>query len=83
MWNFNSFTYFILYSISASGELGLLEMVSEPDIERCASEEAGPQGGWVVRSLVGWRARWPPRRVDREIPTLVGEWNEAFFISRL
>ena len=29
-------------TISSSGGLGLLRMVSEPDIKRCASEEAEP-----------------------------------------
>ena len=29
-------------TISANGGLGLLQMVSEPDIGRCASEDAGP-----------------------------------------
>ena len=33
------------WTISASGELGLLQMVSESDIEQCTSEYAGPQGG--------------------------------------
>ena len=32
-------------TISVSGGLGLLQMVSEPETERCASENAGPQGG--------------------------------------
>ena len=30
-------------------------MVSEPDIERCASEDVGPQEGWIVRFHIGWR----------------------------
>ena len=50
-------------TIFASGGLGLLQMVSEPDIERCSSEEAefrrrctrddvpartlGPKWGWI------------------------------------
>ena len=33
------------WTIFASGGLGLLQMVSEPDIGRYASENAGPQGG--------------------------------------
>ena len=32
-------------TISASGGLGLLQMVSEPDTGRYASEDVGPQGG--------------------------------------
>ena len=41
--------------ISVSGGLGLLQMVLEPDAGRCASKDANPQGGWIVRSHVGWR----------------------------
>ena len=33
----------------------MLQMVLEPDTERCATEDAGPQGGWIVRSHFGWR----------------------------
>ena len=49
--------------ISTSGGLGLglLQMVSELDIGRCASEDAGPQGGWIVSSHIGWRG-------ERHIP---------------
>ena len=36
-------------SISASGELGLLQIVSESDTEQCASEEAEPQKGVDTR----------------------------------
>ena len=32
-------------TISASGELRLLQMVSEPNTGRCASEDAGPPKG--------------------------------------
>ena len=32
-------------TISASGGLGLLQMVSEPDIGQCASEDAEPRRG--------------------------------------
>ena len=42
-------------TISASSGLGLLQMVSEPDIGRCVSENAGPEGEWIVRSYIGWR----------------------------
>ena len=42
-------------TISNSGGFGLLQMVLEPDTERCASEDAGPQGRWIVRSYIGWR----------------------------
>ena len=30
-------------------------MVSEPSIGQCANEDAGLQGGWIVRSHIGWR----------------------------
>ena len=33
------------WTISASGGLEILQMVSEPDTERCASEDAGPPKG--------------------------------------
>ena len=36
--------------IPTSGGLRLLQMVSEPDTGRCASKDAGPQGGWMVSS---------------------------------
>ena len=41
-------------TIFASGGFGLLQMVWKLGIERCASEDAG-QGGWIVRSHIGWR----------------------------
>ena len=41
-------------TIFANGGLGLLQMVSEPDIKQCVSEGADPQGGWIVRSHVDW-----------------------------
>ena len=57
-------------TISVRGGLGLLQIVSEPDTGRCASEDAGPQrgwtlgdvlartlspeGGWIVRSHIEW-----------------------------
>ena len=41
-------------TISSSG-LGLLQMVSELDTEQCSSEDAGLQGGWIVRSHIDWR----------------------------
>ena len=41
-------------TISTSGELGLLQMVSVTNIEQCASEEVGPQGRWIVRSYIDW-----------------------------
>ena len=48
-------------TIFASGGLELLQMESKPDIGRCASEEAGPPRGWIVRSHIGWRG-------ERNIP---------------
>ena len=42
-------------TISASSGLGLLQMVLEPDTGQCASEDAGPPRGWIVRSHIGWR----------------------------
>ena len=42
-------------TISASGELELLQMVLEPDTERCASKDVGPQRRWIVKSHIGWR----------------------------
>ena len=38
-----------------SGRFGLLQMVSEPDTQRCASKDVGPLKGWIVRSHVGWK----------------------------
>ena len=31
-------------TVSVSGGLGLLQMVSEPDTEQCVSEDVGPKG---------------------------------------
>ena len=58
-------------TVSASGGLRLLQMVSKPGSGRCTSEEAEPrsgvdkrqcanedagfQRGWIVRSHIGWR----------------------------
>ena len=36
-----------LRTISASGGLGLLQMVSEPDIEQYANEKADLERGWT------------------------------------
>ena len=35
----------------------LLQMVSELDTGRCASEDSGPQGGWTVRSHIEWKGK--------------------------
>ena len=59
------------WTISASGGLGLLPMVSEldtgwcaskdagppreVDTGWCASKDAGPQRRWIVRSHISWR----------------------------
>ena len=66
------------WTISASGGLGLLQMVSEPDIRRCISEEAkpqkgidtrqcaskdaGPRRGWIGESNIDWRRERVPTR---------------------
>ena len=51
-------------TISANRSLGLLQMVSEPDTEQCASKDARPLRGWIVRSHLGWRG-------ERRIPIRV------------
>ena len=48
-------------TISASGGLRLLQMVSELGTEQCASKDAWPPRGWIVRSHIGWRG-------ERSIP---------------
>ena len=48
------------WTISASGELRLLQIVLELDTGPCASEDAGPPwwgGGWIVRFHIGWRRK--------------------------
>ena len=45
------------WTISASGGLGLLQMVSEPDTGCCASKGVRHQEGWIVRSHIGWRGK--------------------------
>ena len=42
-------------TVFVSGGLGLLQMVLEPDTGLCASEDNGPQEGWIVRSHIDWR----------------------------
>ena len=39
-------------TISASGRLELLQMVSEQDTGWCASEDAGPYGGWIEGNVL-------------------------------
>ena len=56
----------------------LLQMVSESDSGRCASENAGLEWGLIVKSYIGWRGkrkknectqgRWPQMGVDYKIP---------------
>jgi len=45
------------WTISTSRELELLQMLSEPDTGRCASEDTGPPRGRIVKSHVGWRGK--------------------------
>ena len=40
-------------TISASSELGLLQMVSEPDTRRCANKEAPKGGGLLDPTSIG------------------------------
>ena len=49
-------------TISASGGFGLLQIVSEPNTGRCASEEAEPKGGG--HEVVCQLGRWSQRGVD-------------------
>ena len=42
-------------TIFASSGLELLQMVSEPDTRLCATEDARPLRGWIVKSHIGWR----------------------------
>ena len=53
--------------ISASGEFGLLQMVSESDIGRWASEEAEPRRRVDMRQCVSKDAG-PQREVDEGVP---------------
>jgi len=73
--------------MSASDGFGLLQMVSESDIERCASEEAKPQRevdtrwcinkdaefqrGWIEESYIDWRRE---RVTVRTLGLEGGEW---------
>ena len=43
-------------TISVSGGLGMLQMVSELDIEQC--KDVGPQGRQIVRSQISQRGEW-------------------------
>ena len=43
-------------TISVSGGLELLKIVSESDSGQCASKDTGPQRGWIGwGSHIGWR----------------------------
>ena len=55
------------WTISTSGGLGPLQMVSEPDTRRCASEEAEPCRGVDTRQCASDHVG-PRRGVDCEIP---------------
>ena len=61
-------------TISTSGGLGLLQMVSQPDTGRCVNEEAEPQKGWTQDSV-------PAKTLGPEgglgVPTSIGEGNEC------
>ena len=59
--------------ISASGGLGLLQMISELGTERCASKDSEPRKGVdceilyrLERGMIA--RRWAPKGVDCEIP---------------
>ena len=42
---------------------GSLQLVLEPDTERCASKDAGPKVGWIWwRSHIDWRKEGVPTR---------------------
>ena len=51
------------WTISVSGGLEMLQMVSESDIGRCASQDARPPRGWIVRSHIGWKGLRRPMRL--------------------
>ena len=51
-------------TIFASGGLGLLQMVLEPDTSLCANKDVGPPRGWIVRSHIGWRGNIPYKGVE-------------------
>ena len=42
-------------TISASGGLGLLQMVLELNTRRCVNENVELVRGWIVKSHIGWR----------------------------
>ena len=47
--------------ISVSGELGLLQIVSELNLGNVLTRTLGPKGVWIVRSYIGWKG-------ERSIP---------------
>ena len=59
-----------------AGGLGPLQMASEPDTKRCASEEADPLRGVDMRRCASKDAK-PRRGVDWGCPTSIGEGNEC------
>ena len=62
-------------TMSASGGLGLLQMISKLDIRRCASEETKLQRGVDTRRCASKDAEL--RRGWIGGPTLIGEGNEC------
>ena len=44
-------------TISTSGELVLLQMVSEQTSGGVLAKTLGPQEEWIVRSHIGWRGK--------------------------
>ena len=63
-------------TISASDALRLLQMVSEPDTGRCASEEAEPQRG-VDTKRYARKDAGPPKGGGLGSSTLIGKGNEC------
>ena len=62
-------------TISATGGFGTLQIVSEPNTERCASEEADPRRGLDTRRCASKDAG--PKRGWIGDPTSIGERNKC------
>ena len=63
-------------TISASEGLGLFQMVSELDIERCASEKVEPQRGLDMRQCASKDAG-PRKEVDWGVPCRLEKGTSA------
>ena len=64
-------------TVFASGGLGLLQMVLEPDTRQCASKDVEPRRGWTGESHIDWRRE----QVSARTLGLEGGWIVRSHVS--